>query len=111
MWASGIGLEDFQRYGENKDWSLEGHKKIFGCTKTQRRGAITQQKVEPKLSARVGGPAVEVWEAYGSFLMGQTDCKGPTTGMGTLEVPLGITLLEFTINPTIEPLQHRTGFT
>jgi len=54
---------------------------------------------------------MEVWEAYGSFLMGQTDCKGSTTGMGTLEVPLGITLLEFTINPTIEPLQHRTGFT
>ena len=35
--------------------------------------------------------------------------RGPQQERGHWKVPFGITLLEFTINPTIEPLEHRAG--
>ena len=43
----------FQRTEGNKDYSLEGHKQNFSHTKAQRRGAVTPQKIEPKLPASV----------------------------------------------------------
>ena len=36
-------------------------------TKTQRKGAVTLQETEPKLSASVGGPPVKVWVGRGSL--------------------------------------------
>ena len=46
-----------------KDSTLAGHKQNLACTKTQRKGAVTTQKTEPKLRATVGGSPVGVgWQ-------------------------------------------------
>ena len=53
--------------GGNRDSTLGGHKQNLVHTKTQRKGAVTPQGVEPKLPASsVGGSPVEVWFSRGS---------------------------------------------
>ena len=48
-------------------------------TKTQKKGAVTPQKTEPKLPASVGGAPVEEWVSW-----------GPQQGWGHWKVPLGL---------------------
>ena len=50
----------------NRDSSIRGQKQNSALTKTQRRGAVTPQETEPKLSANVGQSPVEVWVSRGS---------------------------------------------
>ena len=50
----------------NRDSSLGGQKYNFEHTKTQRRGAVTQQETEPKVPINIGGPPVEAWVGRGS---------------------------------------------
>ena len=50
--------------GLAQDWGKQrlqscGHKQNFAWTNTQRKGAVTPQETESKLSASVGGPPVE----------------------------------------------------
>jgi len=64
--ASGIWLQDFHRTGGTRDSGLEGHKQNLMHIKTQRKGAVTPQVIEPKQPARFGGPPVEAWVRRGS---------------------------------------------
>ena len=63
----------FQRTEGNKDYSLGGHNQNFSHTKTQRRGAVTQQKIEPKLRAVL------------EDLLWRCGSAGDRTGSGVLE--------------------------
>ena len=82
--ASGVWLWAFQRTEGNRDSSIGGHKQNFAHTKTQRKGAVTPQEIEPKLPASVGGPPVEVWVAWVG--------RGSQQKRGHWKVPLGINL-------------------
>ena len=64
--VSGIYLQDFHRTGGDRDSRLGRHEQNLAHTKTQRKGAVTQQKAEPKLPASVGGSPVEAWVGRGS---------------------------------------------
>ena len=52
--------------GGNRDSRLGRHEQNLAHTKTQRKGAATQHKTEPKLAAGVGGSPVEAWVGRGS---------------------------------------------
>ena len=41
--------------------TLEGHKQILVCTRTQEKGAVTPQEIEPDLPVTVQESLVEVW--------------------------------------------------
>ena len=77
--ASRMWLQAFQRTRGDRDSRLGWHKKNFGCTKIQRREAVTPQETEPNLFASVGGPPVEAWVSRGS-----------PQGWGHWKVPLGV---------------------
>ena len=78
----GMALRASRKTEGNRDSSLGGHKHNFEHTKTQRRGAVTQQETEPKLPGSVGGPPVEAWVS-----------RGLPQGWGHWKVPLGINSL------------------
>ena len=57
--------------GLPQDWGKQGlqfwrAQKNLACTKTQRKGAVTSQEIEPKLPVSVGGSPVEMWVSSGS---------------------------------------------
>ena len=59
IWPWGPGGFDYRTsrgLGETPSSRLGGYKQNFAHTKTQRRGAVTPQKTEPKLPPSVGGP-------------------------------------------------------
>ena len=58
--SSGICLQDFHRTRGNRDSTLGGHKQNLVCAKTQGKGAVAPQEIEPALPAGVGGSPVEV---------------------------------------------------
>ena len=70
----------------------------FVCTKTQRKGAMTQQETEPKLPPSVGRFPVEVWISRGSPQVWRH------WQQQSRKVSLREDLLDVVINPTIKPV-------
>ena len=59
--ASRIWCQDFHRTGANRDSTLQGHKQMLVCTKTQQKVAVPPLETEPDLPANVVGSPVEAW--------------------------------------------------
>ena len=72
------------RTGRNRDSTLGGQKQYLSCTRTQRKGTVTPQGIEPDLPASVGGSLGEVRVSSG-FLWGQGHWQ-----QQFWEIPLGI---------------------
>ena len=70
-------------------------------TKTQRKGAVAPQETEPKRPASVTGSPVEAWVGRAS------PQGGGHWQQQSRKIPLAQTLLDVTINPTIEPIDPR----
>ena len=98
--ASRIGWKDFHRMGVNRLQSRRAQ--IKPCnTKTQRKGAVAPQETEPKRPASVTGSPVEAWVGRAS------PQGGGHWQQQSRKIPLAQTLLDVTINPTIEPIDPR----
>ena len=53
--------------------TLGGHKQNFVCTKTQEKGAVTQQETDPDLPVSVQESLAEMWVS-GGLLQGWGHC-------------------------------------
>ena len=106
-----IGLP--QDWGET-DSIFGGYKQNLACTKTQRKGAVTTQKTEPKLRASVGGSPVGVgWQRLttGRGALAAAVLEGPPWHKPSWRSPLTLGLVQFShsvMSDSLRPhgLQH-----
>ena len=91
LWASRFDYRTSRRMGKTEIPVLEGINKILHAPRPRGDEQWSPHETEQKIPASVEGPPMEVWSA-----------EAHHRGRGTGRPPLAETLLEFTINPTIE---------
>ena len=64
---------DYRTYTGLGKQTLGGHKQNLMPTRTQEKGAVIPQEIEPNLPVSVQESLAEVW-AGGSLLLGQGQC-------------------------------------
>ena len=96
--VSGIWSQAFQRTEGTRDSSLGGHKQNFVCIKTQRRGAVTTRRLNQYYLLMLEG-----------LLWRERLAGAHHRNRVTRRSPSAWSLLEFTINPTIELADPRAG--
>ena len=80
----------------NRDSSFGGHKQNRAYTKTQRKGAVTLRRLNQSYLLVLEGL---LWRCG----LAGAHCRDSHWKQQSWKVPLGLVLLEVTINPTIDP--------